>query len=92
VSSEEITGLDPEVLEWEPRVALEAGPTGLEALAEILNGMEGWLRPGGTAVMEIAPHLAAAATDLARAAGFAVAEVRRDLAGRDRAIVARGAS
>ena len=47
-------------------------------------------RPGGAAlVVELAPHQGAAATELARAAGFADVEVRRDLADRDRVLVAR---
>jgi release factor glutamine methyltransferase len=91
ISSAEMTGLDPEVGEWEPRVALEAGATGLEALGEILNGANAWLRPGGAAVLEIAPHQRDAAVALATAAGFTAVEVRPDLSGRDRALVARGA-
>jgi release factor glutamine methyltransferase len=90
VSSAEMDELDAEIVDWEPSVALEAGPTGLEAQAEILSGANAWLRPGGVAVLEIAPHQAAAAVVLAKAAGFAVVDVRPDLAGRDRVLVARG--
>ncbi len=50
-----MTCLDSEVVEWEPRLSLEAGPTGLEALQEILAGAGRWLRPGGSLVVEIAP-------------------------------------
>ena len=80
-----------EVAAWEPRCALEAGPTGLEALVEILTGARAWLRPGGAAVLEIAPHQSAQAAELARQAGLVVAGVRPDLAGRDRALVAHRA-
>ncbi len=49
-----------------------------------------WLDPGGAAlVVELAPHQGAAATELARAAGFTDVELRRDLADRDRVLVAR---
>src|SRR6202035_4669052 len=56
VSSAEMEQLDTQVADWEPKLALEAGPTGLEAVRDILTGAVGWLRPGGVAVLEIAPH------------------------------------
>ena len=91
ISSAEMASLDPVVHEWEPREALEAGETGLEAMEIVLEGAGGWLKPGGTAVVEIAPHQAPAAAALAERAGFRHASVRRDLAGRDRVLIARGA-
>jgi release factor glutamine methyltransferase len=90
IAADEIAGLDAQVVDWEPKVALEAGPTGLEALRDILRGAAAWLRPGGVAVIEIAPHQAESAAAIARDAGFAAIEVRPDLAGRDRTLVARG--
>jgi release factor glutamine methyltransferase len=90
VSAEEMGALDVEVAGWEPRMALEAGPTGLEAVREILFGAPSWLSPVGAVVLEIAPHQSVPAVAIARAAGFAVVEVRPDLNGRERALVARG--
>jgi release factor glutamine methyltransferase len=81
--------LPPEVSDWEPAGALVAGPTGLEAVADILAGAPAWLRRPGVAVIEIAPHQAGVAAELASAAGFGDVEVRPDLAGRARALVAR---
>jgi release factor glutamine methyltransferase len=91
IASAEMSDLDQEVVGWEPRLALEAGPTGLEAVREILGGAHAWLGPKGVVVIEIAPNQAAAATDLARSAGFGAVEVRSDLAGRDRILLARRA-
>ncbi len=91
VSTSEMAGLDAEILDWEPTTALEAGPSGLEAVEEILASAPRWLRPGGAAVIEIAPHQAEPAERAARRAGFAHTEVRPDLAGRDRALLARTA-
>lgn len=91
VASGEMAALDREVAVWEPALALEAGPTGLEAVRQILGGARGWLRPAGVAVIEIAPHQAALAQALAREAGFTDVEVRPDLAGRARSLVARDA-
>jgi release factor glutamine methyltransferase len=85
--------MDAEVVGWEPRSALEAGPSGLEAVSEILKGAIGtWLHPRGTAVLEIAAHQADAAAAIAARAGFDQVFVRPDLAGRDRVLVARVAA
>jgi release factor glutamine methyltransferase len=91
VTTSEMAGLEGQVRDWEPRTALEAGPRGLEAVEEILAAAPMWLRPGGAAVIEIAPHQATRAERAARRAGFAHTEVRPDLAGRDRALLARTA-
>src|SRR5437762_11489793 len=39
-----------------PRTALVAGPRGTEAVEALLHDGPGWLAPGGTVVLEIAPH------------------------------------
>jgi release factor glutamine methyltransferase len=90
ISSDEMTQLDGQVTGWEPNLALEAGPTGLEALHDILHGAPAWLRSGGVAVLEVAPHQAAQATAMAEEVGFREVQVFPDLAGRARALVARG--
>jgi release factor glutamine methyltransferase len=77
------------VRDWEPSLALFGGPTGLDHLRVLVAEAPRWLAPGGALVVELAPDQAAPVADLARAAGFAVAEVRPDLVGRDRAVVAR---
>jgi release factor glutamine methyltransferase len=89
VSSEEMAGLPQVVADWEPHDALEAGPTGLEAIEAIVAGSCGWLARPASLVMEIAPHQAPAVTALARSAGFTSVRVEADLAGRERALVAR---
>jgi len=81
--------LPDEVADWEPVNALRAGPTGLEQIEVVVDGAPAWLTSPGALVVELAPHQAAAAADLARAAGFDEVEVRPDLAGLDRALVAR---
>jgi release factor glutamine methyltransferase len=89
VAEAEVAALPPEVAGWEPREALVAGPSGLEAVGAVLAGAPEWLEPGGAAVIEIAPHHEAAAASLAREAGFAEVHVRPDLSGRPRAVVGR---
>lgn len=89
VSTAEMAVLPAEVADWEPAGALEAGPTGLEAIAVIVGEAGEWLARPGVLVLELAPHQASAAIEVARAAGFESVRVEPDLAGRDRALVAR---
>jgi release factor glutamine methyltransferase len=89
VSSAEMASLPAVVADWEPRDALDAGPTGLEDLAQIVGEAPDYLRRPGTLVVELAPHQATAVDELARAAGFSAVDIRPDLAGRDRVLVAR---
>ena len=89
ISAGEMGNLDAVVAGWEPRQALEAGPTGLEAIERVIGGAMGWLTPGGVLVVEIAPHQAGAARALAREAGFRLVAVHSDLAGRDRVLLAQ---
>jgi release factor glutamine methyltransferase len=89
VAEAEVAELPTEVAGWEPREALVAGPSGLEAVGAVLAEAPEWLEAGGAAVVEIAPHHEAAAASLARDAGFAEVFVRPDLSGRPRAVVGR---
>lgn len=81
--------LPPVVADWEPTGALVSGPTGLEAVVAIADEVAAWLRPGGLLVVEIGATQGAAAVAAATAAGLVGAEVRPDLLGRDRALLAR---
>jgi len=81
--------LPAEVADWEPSQALIAGPTGLEAIAEVVATAPRWLTRPGALVVELAPAQAELAAGLAREAGFASVEVLPDLAGRARALVGR---
>lgn len=75
----------PDDVKREPKVALVSGPTGLEIIRRIGSSVSRWMRPGGVVVCEIGEKQASAATssfiDLPTV-------VRKDLAGRDRYLVA----
>ncbi len=89
VSESEHAQLPPEVKDHEPAEALVSGPTGLEAIREIAEGAPEWLAPGGSLVLELAPHRADDARAAVAEAGFEDVEVRPDLVGRERVLVAR---
>ena len=88
LAEHEWPGLDPVVSGFDPYGALVAGPSGLEAVTAVVAGAPMWLGEDGAVVVEIAPHQAGAALELARNAGFAWAKVEDDLAGRERVLVA----
>jgi release factor glutamine methyltransferase len=89
IAESEFLDLDPVVRDHEPRHALVSGPSGTEAIDEILNAAPEWLAPHGALVIEIAPHQAEDAALRALISGFDGVVVRRDFAERSRALVAR---
>jgi release factor glutamine methyltransferase len=89
VADGEAPDLPDDVRDWEPAQALYSGPTGLEAIEVILAEAPSWLSPHGAVLLEMAPHQAGAAAQLAREAGFPSVTVWPDLTGRDRILHAR---
>lgn len=76
------------VSDWEPAFALRSGPDGLRDLRSIVDTASHWLAESGVLVLEMAPQQTAIVADWCRDRGFE-AEVRPDLTGRERAVVAR---
>lgn len=77
-----------EALRFEPRAALVAGPTGLEAIGDILFGAAEHLAPGGFVVVEHGADQGEAVRGLCGGAGLREATTQRDLAGHERATAA----
>jgi release factor glutamine methyltransferase len=82
---------EPEVGDHDPDVALVGGDDGHEMVDALLIAAASWLRPGGTVVLEIDDRRGDDALAAAAAAGLADVALLRDLAGADRAVVARRA-
>jgi release factor glutamine methyltransferase len=89
VSESEWAGLAPEIREYEPREALVAGPTGLEAIEALLQAVAGLEARPRSVVLEIGAGQAATVSDLTRAAGYTEVVTRQDLAGHDRVVIGR---
>jgi release factor glutamine methyltransferase len=81
-------GLEPEVRDFEPRLALVGGRTGLEVIARLAVAAPEFLKPGGRLVLEIGRGQARAVRALFRAP-WAEVEVRKDLRGIRRVVIAR---
>ncbi|GMG82307.1 peptide chain release factor N(5)-glutamine methyltransferase [Paralimibaculum aggregatum] len=92
IAAHEIPGLAPEVARHEPRAALtpDSGPAGdgLGAYRRIAASLPETLAPGGRAILELGRGQAAAVAGIIEATGLAVAGLRRDLDGNERAIIA----
>lgn len=88
VPLEEEAGLQREVRDWEPRVALFSGPQGLDMYRRLVGGAERALRPGGWLVLELGFKTAGPVRAMLEA-GWSDVKVRPDLAGFDRVLAAR---
>jgi len=87
VSSRELQRAQSE-LAWEPRHALDGGPTGLTVIERIVAQAPGYLREGGWLLMEIGADQGPAVERLARSAGFGSVSIRSDYSRLPRALVA----
>jgi len=81
--------LEPEVRDHDPREAFVAGPTGLEAYTALGRPAYDLLRPSGHLVLELGFGQAAEVSAVVTGAGFEVREIRPDLNGIERVLVAR---
>lgn len=88
LSDEEVAEAQPEVREFEPKGALSAGADSVADLRRIIAEAPRWLAPGGLLALETGNGQHAELLEAAKAAGFARAESRRDLTGRDRFVLA----
>ena len=77
------------MLEWEPDVALFSGEDGLSVIRQLVSGAPSHLLPGGLLALEIGAGQGEAARDLVLGTpGFDRVEVKPDLSGRDRIVLA----
>jgi release factor glutamine methyltransferase len=89
VSEAEWSRLAPEVRDHDPREALVAGPSGLEAYTVLAPAAARALRTGGALLLEIGWGQAAQVTEIVRRAGFSGVSVEPDLRGVPRVLRAR---
>lgn len=90
VRTAEMTQLPHDVAGHEPRLALEAGPTGTEVIQRLIPQALERLLPGGHLIVEISPQLDGPVRELlAASGGFEGLPTVKDLAGHPRVAVAR---
>jgi release factor glutamine methyltransferase len=85
ISADEIEALEPEVRDWEPRLAT-VGEQHTEAIASSARNA---LEPGGHLVLEVASGRGRGIATMLRTLGFHEVRAGLDLAGRDRVVEGR---
>ena len=89
VSTAEYNAIEPEVRNFEPRTALEAGPLGTEVIARLIPQAGERLLAGGSLLLEISPMIHNNVCQLVAADGrFEPATTVKDLAGHARVVQA----
>ena len=76
--------LDPRVKDFEPRLALDGGESGLDFYDRYLGDALNILKPGGAVFFEIGEDQGAAVAKLMADYGFADIRIEKDFAGHDR--------
>lgn len=84
----DIGGLAPEVLLFDPRLALDGGADGLTAYREVVPAAERLLVPGGLLALEFGFGQRAAVESLLSGEIFKQPRLKRDLGGRERVLSA----
>jgi release factor glutamine methyltransferase len=89
VTEGEIRLVQPEVAQWEPRVAVVSGPYGIDAIQGLVDALAAGSVRAEAVGLETGAGQGEMVADLLRGAGYPRVEVRPDLAGLDRCVVAR---
>lgn len=87
IPTDVISGLMPEVAQFEPYQALDGKEDGLHFYRRIVKECKNYLNPKGTILFEIGHDQGAAVSEMLTYAGFATVRVVKDLAGNDRVVI-----
>lgn len=90
VASGVIARLEPEVRDHDPHLALDGGDDGLAAYRALIPALPALLVPGGLIALEVGAGQHHSVGSLIRDRFARLAEVRLDLHGRQRVVLARG--
>ena len=86
IPSHDIEGLEPEVRDYEPRMALDGRADGLAFYRILAQGCRKHLAPGGCVYMEIGFDQGLPVRQMFEAHGYVQVEVMKDMAGLDRVV------
>ena len=89
IPSGDIAGLQPEVASFEPRLALDGGPDGLDAYRQLGPAAVRLLAPGGLAAFEVGLGQGDSVRGIMAAAGLRHIATARDLAAVERCVLFR---
>ena len=86
IAEADVDGLEPEVRQYEPWIALTPGPDGLAFYRRIAEGLLSHLTRGGSVMLELGYGQAQALREILRTAGMSSIKLIDDLAGIPRVI------
>jgi release factor glutamine methyltransferase len=89
IGEDEFAHLDPDVRDHEPAEALLSGPDGLRDIERIAKALPDLMTAHGRVIVEIGYKQAIAASGIFTNSGLEIVKIAKDLAGHDRAVVAR---
>jgi release factor glutamine methyltransferase len=86
IGTDELAGLAPDVRDFEPRLALDAGRDALSFYRRLAQQAPARLLPGGMLIVEVGIGQAAEVRALWQAAGLLEVQSQRDLGGIERVV------
>ncbi|MBL8976738.1 MAG: peptide chain release factor N(5)-glutamine methyltransferase [Myxococcales bacterium] len=86
IPTADIADLQPEVRRFEPHLALDGGPDGLDLVQRLIADSPAFLAPGARLLLEIGAGQAEATRAALAQRGFVEVDTRRDLAGIERVV------
>lgn len=89
IPTQKIDKLQPEVKDFEPRLALDGGADGLNFYRRLVPEAIGFLKPSGYLIMEIGSDQAQAVQGMLYHQGYQDVEIIKDYAGLDRVIAGK---
>ncbi len=90
IPAADIADLPADVRDFEPHLALDGGPDGLDLVREIAARGTEHLTPGGLLALEIAFDQGPRTADILRERGYGEVAIAKDLGGRDRVVSGYG--
>jgi release factor glutamine methyltransferase len=91
IPSGDIASLEPEVRDYDPRMALDGGPDGLQVQRQLAREALRWLRPDGFLMVELGDGQEPAARSLFTEHNWIVEQVAQDYTRRPRVLIAKPA-
>jgi len=82
-----LAGLQREVRDHEPLVALSPGPDGLSVIRRLIDEASAFIKPNGHMIMEIGFSQGQAVTELVQSSAWSLRDIRPDLQGIPRIVV-----
>jgi len=92
IATDELDGLDRNVRDHEPRLALDGGADGLDVIRRLASQAAHVLRPGGQLLLEIGEDQGTAVPGILTQHGYTAVRVLRDMNGHHRVVTAHSAA